>query len=140
MSVGRIATRVVATAAPGESVLDVAQRMEETNVGSVVVVEGADPVGLLTDRDLVTRVLAKELNAAETPVSEVMSKELRTVDESTPIEQAVETMREAGTRRLVVTGPESKLVGILSIDDVMELLAEEAKGIGELLRGAAPTF
>ncbi len=141
MSVGRIGTRVVATASPAESVLDVARRMDENNVGSVVVVdEDTKPVGIVTDRDLVTRVLARELDPAETPVAVVMSKDVRSVDESTPIEQAIATMGDAGARRLVITGDESKLVGILSVDDVMELLVEEAQSIGKLLRKEAPTL
>lgn len=140
MSVGRIATRVVATASRTESVLDVARRMEETNVGCVVVVEDGKPVGIVTDRDIVTRAVAKDLNLAGTPVSDVMTSEVRMVDESTPIEQAVAKMGSAKTRRLVVTGPEARLVGVLSIDDVVELLAEEAQSVGRLVRDAAPTL
>ena len=140
MSVGRIATRVVATAAPAESVLDVARRMEAMNVGCVVVLEDGEPVGIVTDRDIVVRAVTKELDAGATPVKEVMTRDVRLIDESTPIEQAVDTMGNAGARRLVVTGAESKLVGVLSIDDVMELLIEEAEGIGKLLRAASPTI
>lgn len=141
MSVGRIATRVVATASPSESVLDVARRMAESNVGCVVVVDGnQEAVGIVTDRDIVTRAVAKELDAPETPISVIMSRDVHSVDESTPIEQAVATMSGAGTRRLVVTGPEAKLVGILSVDDVMQLLAEEADSIGKLLKKEEPTM
>lgn len=141
MSVGRIATRVVATASPSESVLDVARRMAESNVGCVVVVDGnPEAVGIVTDRDIVTRAVAKELDAPETPISVIMSRDVHSVDESTPIEQAVATMSGAGTRRLVVTGPEAKLVGILSVDDVMQLLAEETDNIGKLLKKEEPTM
>jgi CBS domain-containing protein len=69
-----------------------------------------------------------------------MSRDVHSVDESTPIEQAVATMSGAGTRRLVVTGPEAKLVGILSVDDVMQLLAEETDSIGKLLKKEEPTM
>jgi CBS domain-containing protein len=140
MSVGRIATRAVATAGQAESVLDVARRMDETNVGCVVVVEEGKPVGIVTDRDIVTRAVSKELDPAGTPVATVMTRDVRTVDESTPIEQAVATMGDSGARRLVVTGGEGRLAGILSIDDVMDLLVEEAHGIGRVLREAAPSF
>jgi len=140
MSVGRIATRVVATASPSETVLDIANRMAGANVGSVVVVDDGEPVGIVTDRDIVTRLVARELDPAETPVSDVMTCDVYRVDEATPIEQAVAKMGDAGVRRLVVVGPEAKLVGILSIDDVMELLVEEAEDIGRLLRDAAPTL
>lgn len=140
MSVGRIATRVVVTASPAENILQVARRMKENNVGCVVVVDGTnEPVGIVTDRDIVTRAVATEMDPAQAPVSTVMTREVRTVDEATPIEQAVATMGSAGTRRLVVTGAESKLVGVLSVDDVMELLTEEAASIGKLLGKGEPT-
>jgi CBS domain-containing protein len=140
MSVGRIATRVTAIGAPGESVLEVARRMETANVGCVVIVEDGVPQGIITDRDIVVRAVTKELDSAATPVSEVMTRDVRMVDEATPIEEAVNAMGTTGARRLVVTGPESKLVGVLSIDDVMELLVEEAEGIGKVLRAASPTI
>lgn len=141
MSAGRIASRIVVTATSNESVLNVARRMEENNVGCVIVVsEGRKPLGIVTDRDIVTRAVAQELQPAETPVSVIMSSDVRTIDESTPIEQAIATMAEAAARRLVVTGEESKVAGVLSVDDVMQLLSEETQNIGQLLRKEAPTL
>ena len=138
MSVGRICARVVATATANESVHEAAKRMEENNVGCLVVVnEGGKPLGIVTDRDIVTRAVAKELKPAETPLSVVMTREPRSVNESTPIEEAVATMGSAGIRRIVVTGDEGLLVGILSVDDVIELILEEAGSIGNLLRKEA---
>ena len=67
-----------------------------------------------------------------------MTREVRTIDEATPIEQALGTMAGAGARRLVVTGEQGRLVGILSVDDIVELLAEEAATLGRLLRKEAP--
>jgi CBS domain-containing protein len=141
MSVGKIATRVVATANGSESILEVARRMGEYNVGCLVVVDGdPEPVGIITDRDIVTRVVATELDPSETAVSLIMTREVRSVDEATPIEQALALMGSAGTRRLIVTDSESKLVGIVSVDDVIELLVEEAESIGKLLRKERPTL
>jgi CBS domain-containing protein len=135
MSVGRIATRVVATASGSERILDVARRMVEYNVGCVVVVDGGnEPVGIVTDRDIVIRGVAEELDPSETPVSVIMTSEVRSVNEATPIEQALALMGSAGTRRLVVTGNESKVVGVVSVDDVIELLVGEAESLGKLLR------
>jgi len=141
MSTGRICTRTVVTASARESVLEVARRMEEHGVGTVVVVdENAKPVGIVTDRDLVLRCIAAELEPAGTRVSDVMTQEVRTVDESTPIEQALRTMAGAGTRRLVVTGTGGKLAGLLSMDDFVELLAEEATSLGEIVRNDRPAI
>jgi CBS domain-containing protein len=134
--IGRICTRVVVTATPDESVLSVTRRMAEHDVGAVVVVSAAGmPLGIVTDRDIVLRVVAGALAPAGTPVSMVMSRALRTVDESLPIEQALGTMASARIRRLVVTGEGGALRGIVSMDDVLELLAEEAASVRKVLRG-----
>jgi CBS domain-containing protein len=139
MSIGRICTRTVVTAVPEETILDVARRFKEYNVGTaVVVVDNNRPVGLVTDRDICIRCVANEQDPASTPVSVVMSPELRSADEGTPIEVALRTMASAGTRRLVVTGEEGRVAGVLSMDDVIELLVEEAVSLGKLVRREAP--
>jgi CBS domain-containing protein len=130
---------VVATATAEETVMDAAIRMRDNNVGCLVIVDGErKPVGIVTDRDIVTRSVADELNPSDTVVSAVMTDQPRSVDESTPIEQALSTMGGAGARRLVVTGEEGNLVGLLTLDDVLELMVEEATSIGAILRREAP--
>jgi CBS domain-containing protein len=125
---------VVATATAAESVHEAAKRMEENNVGCLVIVdEATKPLGIVTDRDIVTRAVVPRLQADETPLSVIMTAEPRSVDESTSIEQAVATMGSVGIRRLVVTGDEGVLVGLLSMDDVVVLIVEEAESIGKLL-------
>lgn len=139
MSVGRICTRTVATASAKESVMDAAKRMAEYNVGTVVVVDsGRKPVGIVTDRDMALRCVAAGHDSESTPVSVIMSRDVRTVNESVAIEVALRTMAGAETRRLVVTGEDGELAGLVSLDDVLELLAEEAESIGKLLRKEAP--
>lgn len=139
MSVGRICARVVATATADESVYTAAMRMKENNVGCLAVVDQAmRPQGIVTDRDIVTRAVAAKLDAAGAPLSRIMTPNPRTVDESTPLEEAVATMRAIGTRRLLVTSAGGALVGILSMDDILELIAEEFENIGKLVRKASP--
>ncbi len=135
MSVGKICTRSVSVASPDESIAVAAGRMAEHGVGTLVVAGAKDaPTGLITDRDIVVRVVAKGLDPASTPVREVMSQPPACVDESTPIEDALSHMARAHGRRLVVTDEEGRLVGLLALDDVLDLLAEEAQTIGRLLR------
>jgi CBS domain-containing protein len=132
---------VVATATAAESVHEAAKRMEENNVGCLVIVdEATKPLGIVTDRDIVTRAVVPRLQADETPLSVIMTDEPRSVDESTPIEQAVATMGSVGIRRLVVTGDEGVLVGLLSMDDVIGLIVEEAGSLGKLLHKEASTI
>ncbi len=139
MSVGRICTRTVASATANETVAEVARRMAEYNVGTVAVVDDArTPIAIVTDRDITLRAVAAGHDPETTPVSVIMTREVRTVDEAVPIEQALKTMAGAGTRRLIVTGPEGKLAGLVAIDDVLDLLAEEVESIGKVLRKEQP--
>ena len=135
MSVGRICVRTVHVAAPDESVRQAAQRMQEANVGTLVVVDAdRGPVGVLTDRDVTLRCVAAGLDPEATSIQDVMTAPVRSVHESTPIEDALRRMAGAETRRLVVTDDSGQLAGLLALDDVLELLVEEAEAIGRLLR------
>jgi len=139
MSVGRICLRDVDLADAAECVLDAARRMRDRDVGTLVVLgEAEKPVGLLTDRDLTVRVLAAGRDAVTTRVADVMTPSPRTVSESTPIEAALGLMRSGSFRRLPVVDEAGKLVGILSLDDVLALLAEEFTLVGDLLERETP--
>jgi len=139
MSAGRICSRSVDTIAMNDSVLTAARRMQSRKVGSLVVVDKEQrPLGVLTDRDLVIRVMAESRDPNETIVSEVMSRLPETVREDTPIEEALGIMRCGPCRRLPVITHDGRLVGILSLDDILDLLAEEFGEIGRLLRKESP--
>jgi CBS domain-containing protein len=141
MSAGRICTRVVATASAEETIETAARRMAEHNVGTLVVVdERRKPQGILTDRDIVMRCTAAGLSPSGTDVGRIMTSPVRTVDESTPIEQALMTMEGAGARRVVVTGSEGRLVGLLSVDDMIPLLAEEVGRIAGIIEREEPVL
>jgi CBS domain-containing protein len=135
MSAGAICVRSVHVASPQESVRAVARRMAGDNVGTVVVLGERDrPVGILTDRDVVLRCIAQDRDPDTTEVREVMTSPVTYVYESTPIESALERMAGAHTRRLVVVDDDERLVGILALDDVLELLTEELGSVGKLVR------
>jgi CBS domain-containing protein len=141
MSVGRICQREVYFADPDETVLAAAQRMRDRNVGTLVVLnQTRKPLGLLTDRDLVTKVVAQKRAPAETAVAEVMTTDLKTVSEETSIEEALSLMRAGSFRRLPVVDIDGGLVGLLSLDDVLSLLAEEFTDIGQLLGKQTPRW
>ena len=143
MSAGRICSRVVVTASPNESIRVAAQHMAEKDVGTSVVVDPSrvpEAVGIITDRDLAMRCIAGRLDPDQTQISKVMTAPVQSVDEETPIEEALSRMAGAATRRLVVTGKGRSLIGILSLDDVLELLVEEAASIGRLLEKQRPNI
>lgn len=141
MTVGKICIREVDTADPGESVQDAAHRMHSRNVGTLVVCnEQNQPVGMLTDRDLAVRVVAKALPSTETLVEAVMTRGPSCVREGAPIETALAHMRAVPCRRLpVVDDEQGKLIGLVSLDDILELLSEEFADIGRLMRVEGPS-
>jgi CBS domain-containing protein len=134
MSVGKVCIRTVVTARPEESVTAAAKYMQQYNVGTLVVVKGKQPVGIITDRDLVVRVLATERAPQSLVVESVMSSNLVCVPEQTPLEDAMNLMRGYQIRRLVVVNEARELVGIFALDDMLELLGEEQAAIAGLLR------
>jgi len=139
MSVGRICVREVDTANPDESVAVVAERMHQRAVGTLVVVTDNDHiVGIVTDRDLVSRALAKGRSPTETPVRDVMTIGPKTISEWTPIESALLIMRSGKFRRIPVVDHDNKLVGLISLDDILMLLAEEFSQVGRLLKRETP--
>ena len=139
MSVGRICQRDVDLAAVDESVCQAAERMHQRSVGSLVIVDQARlPVGIVTDRDLVLRVVALGRDAHETTVGEVMTPWPKTVSDETPIDWALSLMRSGAFRRLPVVDSHGKLTGIVTLDDILLLLTDELTQVGGLVQRETP--
>ena len=139
MSVGRICVRDVDLAEAGESVKAAAQRMNSRKVGTLMVINSdQEPIGVITDRDLTVRVLAEGLDPVQTRVGQVLTPFPRAVREETSIEDALHIMRSGQFRRLPVEDKADKLVGLLSLDDILDLLTTEFREIGGLLRKESP--
>jgi CBS domain-containing protein len=134
MSVERICVRQVDVARPDESVQTGAQRMLARKVGTLVVVDRLNqPVGIVTDRDLTVRVLAEGRDPAHTLLADVMTREVTCVSPETSIEDALRLMRAGSFRRVPVTDHSGRLSGLVSLDDILDLLSHEFRDIGRLL-------
>ncbi|HET9235620.1 MAG TPA: CBS domain-containing protein [Oligoflexus sp.] len=109
------------------SVLEAAQLMREKHVGDVVVVDGdrgiLRPIGMLTDRDIVTLVVGEDVNAETVKVGDVMAHNPRVIHQLEDVSTAIECMSEAGVRRLPIVDERGSLVGIVTADDLHQLLA-----------------
>jgi CBS domain-containing protein len=136
--VGRICRREVHVAQPEERVRDVARRMAERRVGSVVVTRDGKPIGVLTDRDVVERVVAAGLDPDRVTVGSAMTSPPVTAPEDVPIEDVLRLMVAGAQRRVVVVDRADHLVGIVALDDVLELLSEELGAIGRLVARQQP--
>ncbi|MBI1246220.1 CBS domain-containing protein [bacterium] len=140
MSVGRICIREVDVISANETAQAAAQRMHARKVGTLVVVDSrSKPVGIVTDRDLTIRILASGRDGATTTIEEIVRGPLKTVEEDTSIEEALRVMRKGPFRRLPVVSGEGELVGLISLDDILELLAEELTSICCLLEEEEPS-
>jgi CBS domain-containing protein len=133
MHAGTICTRTVVTATAEETVEDAAKRMAQYAVGTLVVMENQTPIGIVTDRDLVIRVLAQQDAQKTSPLRAVMSTHLIRIPEHTPLEDALVFMRGYQVRRLLVVNDAEELVGIMALDDILALLGPEQAEIGALL-------
>lgn len=138
MNVGEVCSREVVFAERGTSLVAAAQRMREHHVGSLVVVAEPPalriPVGMLTDRDIVVAAVAKELDPHTLTAGDVMSAGALVVREQDSVADALRVMREKGVRRLPVVGLTGVLVGIIAIDDVLEIAAEQMDAFVDTLR------
>jgi CBS domain-containing protein len=114
----------VLTANPFEVVFDAVQRMNERHLSALPVVEDDELVGILTERDVLTRVVAADLDARVTWVSEVMTRSLLTIEANVSIERALGLMTESHLRHLPVID-RGRLTGIVSIGDIGRWIARE---------------
>lgn len=139
MSIAQIYVRNVETCKPADTVTEAARRMHDRKVGTIVVVdEEAKPMGLLSDRDVVTRLVAAGGDPTRTTVQDIMSPMPTSVVRDASIEEALGQMRLGHMRRLPVVDGMDKLVGMIALDDILRHLAAEASDIEHLLESESP--
>jgi len=100
------------------SVMDAAELMRESDIGDVVVLEDDHLCGIVTDRDIVIRVLAEGCDAASVTLGEICSRELTTISPTASVGDAVRLIREKAIRRLPVVEEDGEVVGIVSLGDI----------------------
>jgi len=130
MKLNDIFTRTVVTAGPEETLATVALRMQEHNVGTVVIVEDRRPVGIVTDRDLALALGAQGVSP-QGAVQKVMTHHVLAIPEDTSIYTATKFMRERAVRRLPIVDGEDRLVGIVTLDDLLRFLGRELYNLAE---------
>ena len=128
MHIGEICTRSVVTCRRDTTVLELARLMRDHHVGDVIVVDDhagvIEPVGVITDRDLVIEVMAKGVSPGSLRAEDLIATEIVTAFESELVYDAIWHMRGKGIRRLPVVDAHNHLVGVLTADDVTRFLAE----------------
>lgn len=140
MTVSDLMRENVVTARPDESVGDVAERMEEENVGSVVVERDGKPAEIVTDRDLTTRVLANGGTADGWSAEDAMTPDLNTVSKDTGVMELCNEIGDACVRRMPVVDDDGNLGGIVTHDDLNTLLADEQRELAQVIEAESPAY
>lgn len=127
MSIGTLCNREVVVTDRDTSVAEAAKLMRRDHVGDLVVLDPARPrvpVGLVTDRDIVVEVVAAGLDPEAVTVMDLVTEPLTVATEDTGFWEALATMRRHGVRRLPIVDDGGELVGIVTLDDALELVGE----------------
>ncbi len=117
-TVADVMTRGVRTMRPDDNLVAASQAMDELNIGAVPVCDGDRLVGMVTDRDIVVRGVAQEMDLRQCKLSDVMSAHVRTVREDDDVQEVLREMGQAKVRRLPVVDRNDRLVGIVSLGDI----------------------
>ena len=129
MSIGQFCNRDTAIIRQEDSILEAARIMRQWHVGSLVVVaedeRGVKPVGIITDRDLVVEILASELDPNAVTIGDIMSSELLIAHEQDGLWETLRRMKSKGVRRIPVNDANGYLAGIITQDDLLEILVSE---------------
>jgi len=137
MALGEICNRDVVVIGKDATVQEAAQLMRIHHVGALIVTIERDgkkvPVGIVTDRDIVIEVLAAGVEIGAVLVGDVMSDRLLTASESDGLWETLQRMRIKGVRRLPVVDDQGFLQGIITLDDMIELLADELAQVAKIV-------
>lgn len=132
--IGDICSKPAVTASPDTTIQEAAHRMRTRKVGALVVINPAgEPIGVVTDRDITVSVVALGADPAAMQVRSLIRRKPVVVREDQGILDATKLFSKGGVRRLPVVSRAGKLVGILSIDDLLMLLGSELRHIGSTL-------
>ncbi|MBF8302296.1 MAG: hypothetical protein HW396_577 [Candidatus Dadabacteria bacterium] len=138
MSLGNMCRKEIVCVNLGTNVKEAAKFMEEKNVGSIIVVGGGKPVGIVTDRDILLRVVNKGLDPEKSSVDDVMTKEIVTLKEGMGLFEALEQVKGKGIRRFPIVDARGNLKGIMTLDDIIYLLGKEMADVASIIEREGP--
>lgn len=123
----------VVTLPPKATIFEASQKMAEHVIGSIIVMEGDEVVGIFTERDLLNRVVSKDLDPKKTLLSDVMSKHVKSISVQETVENCYLKMQESKSRHIPVVD-EGRLIGVVTMRNILEWLTDEIKQENLLLK------
>jgi CBS domain-containing protein len=137
MTLKTICNREVIIAGKNDTIPEAARLMRDYHAGDVIIVEERDglrfPVGIVTDRDLVIELIAKEVDINSVTVGDIMCRDIISAKEDDDVDDTIKLMHQKGIRRLPVVDNAGALVGIITLDDLIDLIAEQLKDLAGLI-------
>lgn len=137
MAIGEICTRDVIIAFKEDSIIDIAKLMRKYHVGDIVIVDSQNnqkhPIGIITDRDIVLELIAREVDISQVTAGDIMSVDLLIVNEQENLNSVLDQMRVKGVRRIPVTNDRNELIGIVTENDIIEVISEQLSGLVALV-------
>jgi CBS domain-containing protein len=130
----------VVSVKPDATVQFVAGLMREKNIGCVVVTDDHRPVGIITDRDIALRSATLCAEPGMALIESIMTRDIRTIRKDTGIFDAIQEMKTSGIRRMPIVDAGGRLVGLLTVDDLIRLLAREMADIARIIGKESPSI
>ena len=138
MSLGNLCRREIICVDSRTTVKEAAKLMEGKNIGSTIVVQERKPIGILTDRDILLRVMNRGLDPEKTSVDEVMTKQIVTLKEDMGLFEALQKVKGKGIRRFPIVDSNGNLQGIMTLDDIFYLLGKEMSDVTSIIENERP--
>jgi CBS domain-containing protein len=134
MPIEKLIQRPLRTLPPDANCVEAAALLRDANVGAIVVEEGGRPLGVVTDRDIAVRVVAQGLEPGKTKVRDVMSGHPVYLSGERSLDQLIAAMRDLAIRRVPIVDADGKLKGLVSLDDLLVLLADQLGSLAHAIR------
>lgn len=134
MSLKPLMSKIITSLPARATALDAAKFMTDMNVGSVIVVEGNKPVGIVTDRDIMTKVIIEGRNPQTVSIRDIMASPVITVSVEKSIFDVTKLMKKYQVRRFPVVDAEGKIVGVITLSDILVFIGQEMKNIASALK------
>jgi CBS domain-containing protein len=133
MIIRDVMAKKIKTVKPDDTVHAAVQKMNKFDIGSVIVVSSGRPVGIITETNIMRRIVEPRMDPTTVWAKDIMSSPLTTIDENAAVEEAAKIMAERRINRLPVTKGD-KLVGLISSSDIMKVSSTQLRILEELLR------
>lgn len=135
-----VMTKNVRVVRPDSSVKEVVATMNKFDIGSIIVVQGGRPVGIITERDILKRVVEPCLAPETLTARHVMTSPVLTIDENASVNEAAKLMAKKGVKKLLVTRNNEELAGIITFTDIVTKVPEMLSLLEELVRPHHRTY